>query len=157
MRVICTASANASPFSCIPEAIIQTTIGAATMPITVMANKVTNKTKATWSSNVFTSCWLRVSFCSPKMGTNAWEKAPSANNRRSKLGIRKATQNASVKGLAPKVRAIKISRIRPVIRDKRVKPLTVTAERNRLIDRSMNLMKNARHTRSCRAPCWSAN
>src|SRR5690606_10620232 len=67
------------------------------------------------------------------MGTKACENAPSANRRRNRLGMRKATQKASVSGPAPKELAIRMSRIRPVIRENRVKLLMVAADRNKLI------------------------
>ena len=47
---------------------------------------------------------------SARIGTKACENAPSANSRRSRLGMRKATKNASVARPAPKTRAMKKSR-----------------------------------------------
>src|SRR5574340_1522027 len=67
------------------------------------------------------------------MGTKAWEKAPSANIRRSRLGRRKATKKASVASPAPKVRAMTKSRTKPRMRDSRVMPLTVARARRRFI------------------------
>src|SRR5699024_9469687 len=118
-----------------PLAIKLTTQGVARSPIRVTSIKTVVKTKATLSI----SCWVAsadwVFFTSPKIGTKAWANAPSANNLRSRLGIRKATQNASVNPPAPKLRAIKISRNSPVMRDKKVKPLMTAADRNRLMAR----------------------
>lgn len=48
--------------------------------------------------------------------------------------MRKATQKASVRGPAPKARAMSTSRIRPVMRDSSVKLLTVAADRSNPID-----------------------
>ncbi len=48
--------------------------------------------------------------------------------------MRNATQKASVSGPAPNALAIRTSRIRPVIRDSSVNPLTVAADRSRLMD-----------------------
>ena len=62
----------------------------------------------------------RVSRYSENTGTKAWEKAPSANRRRMKLGILKATKNASVPPLAPNIRANTISRTSPSMRDRKV-------------------------------------
>ncbi|GAE49683.1 hypothetical protein XPU_1215 [Xanthomonas arboricola pv. pruni str. MAFF 311562] len=59
----------------------------------------------------------RVSLTSVNTGTKAVANEPSANSRRRKLGIRNATQNASVTALAPKVVEIAWSRIRPNTRD----------------------------------------
>ncbi len=67
------------------------------------------------------------------MGTKAWEKAPSANSLRSKLGSRKATLKASVHSEAPKLRAIRVSRINPVMRDSMVKELTLAAAESRFM------------------------
>src|SRR5690606_17465759 len=89
--------------------------------------------KATRSSRLRTASCSRSLRAWPRIGTKAWEKAPSANSRRSRLGIRKATQKASVNGPAPKARAIRMSRARPVMRESRVKLLTVAADLSRLI------------------------
>jgi hypothetical protein len=64
-------------------------------------------------------------------GTNACENAPSANNRRKRLGMRKATLNASVAALAPKLAAMSCSRTKPVIRETRVSSETVEAALSR--------------------------
>src|SRR3546814_9719813 len=69
------------------------------------------------------------------MGTKACEKAPSAKSLRSRLGMRKATQKASVRGPAPNELAIRMSRNRPVMRESSVKLLTVAADLNRLMGR----------------------
>ena len=61
-------------------------------------------------------------------GTKAWLKAPSANRRRNRLGMRKATLKASVMALAPKVEAISSSRTRPVMRETKVRSETVEAD-----------------------------
>jgi hypothetical protein len=60
-------------------------------------------------------------------GTKAWLKAPSANMRLNKLGIRNATLKASVMALAPNVEAISNSRASPVMRDTSVNRETVEA------------------------------
>jgi hypothetical protein len=62
------------------------------------------------------------------MGTKACENAPSANRRRNRLGIRKATWKASVVALAPKAEATSSSRIKPVMRDASVSSDTVDAD-----------------------------
>jgi hypothetical protein len=67
---------------------------------------------------------VRVFLYSARMGTKACENAPSANNRRSRLGMRKATKKASVSMPAPKIRAIITSRTKPRTRDIKVMLLT---------------------------------
>jgi len=111
-----------------------TTQGAAAMPISVISISVAVNSRATRSSRVRTSSSDRLLRALPRMGTKAWANAPSANRRRNRLGMRKATQKASVMGPAPKARATRMSRIRPEMRDSSVKLLTVAAERNRLMD-----------------------
>src|SRR2546425_2302507 len=59
--------------------------------------------------------------CSASTGTKACEKAPSANRRRSRFGMRKATKNASVARPAPKARAMKKSRTYPRMRETSVR------------------------------------
>src|SRR5207342_3664615 len=70
---------------------------------------------------------------SARMGTKACEKAPSPNRRRSRLGMRKATKKASVSSPAPKMRAIKKSRMNPKTRLTVVKLLTVARARRRFM------------------------
>ncbi|MNT60094.1 hypothetical protein D3C72_1976510 [compost metagenome] len=60
-------------------------------------------------------------------GTKAWLKAPSANKRLNRLGMRKATLKASVSALAPNMVAISRSRARPVTRESSVNRETVEA------------------------------
>ena len=61
------------------------------------------------------------------MGTNACEKAPSANRRRSRFGMRKATTKASIAKPAPKAMAMRVSRTNPVMRETSVIALTEAA------------------------------
>ncbi len=90
-----------------------------------------NKRVATAETSCWVPSWPSLVLVSPKTGTKAWEKAPSANIRRSKLGSRKATLKASVHSEAPKVLAIKVSLKSPVIRDSMVRLLTLAAADNR--------------------------
>ena len=133
-RVIQTAAPNsasrAAPRS--PLAMADTTQGAATMPTSVTSISASVSSSATRSSSVRTSSSDRLLRAAPRIGTKACAKAPSANSRRSRFGMRKATQNASVMGPAPKARATRTSRARPEMRDSNVKLLTVAAERNKL-------------------------
>ncbi|MNI45935.1 hypothetical protein D3C73_1003770 [compost metagenome] len=76
------------------------------------------------------SAWLRVSFTSVNTGTNAVAKEPSANSRRRKLGILKATQKASVMALVPKVEVTTWSRTRPRTRETMVMLLNDSRPRN---------------------------
>ena len=63
-----------------------------------------------WATRSRTSAGSRVVRYSDSTGTKACEKAPSANSRRRKFGMRKATKNASAAGPAPKVVAMTVSR-----------------------------------------------
>ncbi|CAK8741193.1 hypothetical protein SODG_004604 [Sodalis praecaptivus] len=67
------------------------------------------------------------------MGTNAWEKAPSAKIRRSRLGILKATKKASLAIPAPNTRATIASRINPNTREKSVMELTAASDFNKFM------------------------
>jgi hypothetical protein len=67
------------------------------------------------------------------MGTKAWAKAPSANNRLNKFGIRKATNSASVEPEAPNLAAITISLANPKKREIKVKKLTTDKDLNKPI------------------------
>ena len=68
-----------------------------------------------------------------RIGTKACENAPSANRRRSRLGMRNATLKASVQALAPKLAATSSSRASPVTREASVSRETVEAARSRFI------------------------
>ena len=50
-------------------------------------------------------------------GTKAAFMAPSANSRRMKLGSLKAMKKASAAGLAPRMAAIRMSRVNPSTRE----------------------------------------
>ncbi|MCY1375019.1 hypothetical protein D9M69_623990 [compost metagenome] len=106
----------------------QTSTGAPATPSTQVSVSAQASTVAIW----FTSWWVAsspsVSRAPASTGTNAWLNAPSANRRRSRLGMRKATLNASVSALAPKVAAMSSSRTRPVMRDSRVSSETREAD-----------------------------
>ena len=115
-----------------------TTQGAATMPTSVTSISASVSSSATRSSSVRTSSSDRLLRAAPRIGTKACAKAPSANSRRSRFGMRKATQNASVMGPAPKARATRTSRARPEMRDSNVKLLTVAAERTNSLQLSIN-------------------
>ena len=62
------------------------------------------------SISALVSCTPVRFLVSARIGTKACEKAPSANRRRSRFGILKATKKASVISPAPKMRAIRKSR-----------------------------------------------
>ena len=134
IRVRVTASSNLSGVSRNPGAERVTMAGAHQMP-----SRATSSTTAP-SKVPVRSIRRRVSSAprclrySPSSGTKAWEKAPSANIRRNRLGSLNATKNASVAASAPKLRAMTKSRTKPRIREIKVKPLTVATERSRLID-----------------------
>ena len=128
-----TTAASKPPLSFKPEAMTQTSTGAPTTPSTQVIARATNKTVPTALTRswvAWSPCWVRLS---ARMGTKACEKAPSANRRRSRLGMRNATLKASVVALAPKAAAISSSRTRPVMRDARVSRETMDADLSRLI------------------------
>jgi len=67
-------------------------------------------------------------------GMKAAESAPSANSRRSELGMRNASTNASVAAPAPKTLAMTTSRTTPVRRDSSVSPLKEAARVSRPLE-----------------------
>ena len=77
-------------------------------------------------------CWV---LYSARIGTNAWENAPSAKIRRNRLGSLKAIKNASVAMLAPKMRASRVSRTNPNTREIIVIELTAANDLSRFIER----------------------
>src|SRR5258708_3769723 len=105
--------------------------GAARTPTRVAAKSTAASAASTLpaSSRVAASPWrLRYS---PSTGTKACENAPSAKRRRSRLGMRKATTNASIARPAPNRIARSVSRTKPVMRDASVMPLTEAAALSR--------------------------
>jgi len=95
------------------------------------SNLTTSRTKAAnvtaiLASRTPSSLPLRC-MVSMKVGTNAAERAPSANSRRSRFGMRKATKNASAPVPAPRNMAMIMSRINPEIRLTLVQKPTIPA------------------------------
>ena len=76
--------------------------GEASIPIAVTTSSTPPRVPAVRAISSFSSAWLRFSLISVNTGTKAVENEPSANSRRMKLGMRKATKNASVIAFAPK-------------------------------------------------------
>ena len=107
-----------------------TSHGAATTPSTQVSKSAHTSTVATCPTSTRVASSPSFSRVAASTGTKAWLKAPSANRRRSRLGMRNATLNASVSALAPKVAAISNSRTKPVTRDSSVKSETVEADLN---------------------------
>ena len=131
-RVITTAESNALS----PEAIIHTSTGAATMPASVVSTSAQKSTVATASIRSRVGPSPSAARLEARMGTKACENAPSANSRRSRFGMRKATLNASVSALTPKLDATISSRPSPVTREMRVNNETVEAARSKFMDKS---------------------
>src|SRR5690625_4564671 len=77
-----------------PLAMMLTTQGVAMTPTKVTSMSTAVNTKATRSMSCCVASADWVFLTSPKMGTKACAKAPSAKSRRNKLGMRKATQKA---------------------------------------------------------------
>ena len=116
-----------------PVAIAKIKSGAPTMPRPTVSKRAQKSRVATALIRVLDWVGSSLLETSPKIGTNAWENAPSANSLRSKLGSRKATLKASVHSEAPKLRAIRVSRNSPVMRDSMVKELTLAAAESRFM------------------------
>ena len=131
-RVITTAESNA----CRPEAIIHTSTGAATTPASVVSTSAQKSTVATASIRARVGASPSAARLAARIGTKAWENAPSANSRRSRFGMRKATLKASVSALTPKLEATISSRPSPVTRATSVNKETVEAARSRFMDES---------------------
>ena len=132
--------ANFSGSSMEPGANPRVTQPAPIMPRAVTISRIKPSVPAVRDTSSFNSACGRVSLTSVSTGTKATENEPSANRRRMKLGMRKATQKASVAAEAPNAQAIAISRNRPRMRDTRVPPLNVSSERSMLgafIDRTV--------------------
>ena len=130
-RVINTAESK----SCSPEAITHTSTGAPAMPSSVVATSAQKSTVATASIRPRVAASPSADRLAANMGTNACEKAPSANNRRSRFGMRNATLNASVCALTPKLEATINSRPSPVTRETSVSKETVEAARSRFMSK----------------------
>ena len=112
---------------------LATISGAAAMPRAAVTTRPRESSVATASIMLrVSSAELRFLNCD-RTGTNAWENAPSANMRRSRLGILKATKNASVARLAPKMRANRKSRTYPITRLTMVRLLTANRARSRFM------------------------
>ncbi len=102
-------------------------MGAPTTPATVTPASTRPRVPARLSTKPLSSAWPRLDRYSMSTGTKAREKAPSANSRRMKLGILKATKKASVAASAPNTRAITRSRMNPRTRESKVLPPTLAA------------------------------
>src|SRR5687768_13122043 len=109
------------------------TSGAATTPASVTRKRAPASVVATRSTSRRVSASPRRFLYSASTGTNACEKAPSANSRRRKLGSLKATKKASVTKPAPKTRAITRSRTKPRMREMSVMLLTVATALSRFM------------------------
>ena len=109
-----------------------TKTGEAKTPKILTPKRVTLMIRATSVISFSVSFWPFSVKVEAKTGTNAWLKAPSANKRLNKLGIRKATLNASVKALAPKSEAMRSSLNMPVMRESSVNKETIEADLNKL-------------------------
>ncbi len=90
-RVSRTARSNVSGCSENPVAITQITAGANNTPSMLVARTAAAKSVNTFTMNSSVRSAPSCSFTCESIGTKAWEKAPSANRRRSRLGIRNAT------------------------------------------------------------------
>ena len=94
--------------------------GAPKIPRRVIPIKKSPKRVVTLLIRMATSSLDFLALYSPRIGTNAWVNAPSAEIRLNKFGILNATKKASVTRPAPKTRAIILSLKNPRILDKKV-------------------------------------
>ena len=120
IRKSCEASTNFSGLPPQPLAVAQITAGAASTPMAVTMSSANISIPATCCTNSCVSAGDFFCRYSAKIGTKACENAPSAKIRRSRLGRRKATTNASIAMPAPKIRASTASRTKPSTRDSMV-------------------------------------
>ncbi len=127
-------SANFCGCSIAPGENIAATCGAKISPSAVISSSTAPSVPDTRAISRFTSSCVPVSFTSVNTGTNAVENEPSANSRRMKLGMRNATQNASVAALAPNTVLIDMSRASPSTREIIVMLLNESSPRNMLGD-----------------------
>src|SRR5213593_308813 len=121
------------PSSGRPDASSHTSAGAPTTPTMQVSTSAHSSTDATASTRRCVASSPSRTRVAASSGTKACENAPSAKRRRSRLGMRKATQKASVSALAPKSPATSCSRTKPVMREASVSRETVEAARKRLI------------------------
>src|SRR5215813_8591630 len=91
IRVIVTASGNALPSVRSPEATTSTTQDASAMPASDMIASTHASTVDVASTSALVASWPCWFLNSARIGTNAWENAPSAEMRRSRFGMRNAT------------------------------------------------------------------
>ena len=116
-----------------PEASSQTRTGAAAMPTTQVASSAQASTVATASTSARVAASPSLARVAASSGTKACENAPSANSRRSRLGMRKAIWNASIAAEVPNKAAPICSRTRPVMRETNVRAETEKAALNRFM------------------------
>ncbi|MDT4855817.1 hypothetical protein FQZ97_901860 [compost metagenome] len=128
-------TAALNPSSLRPLAMAHTSTGAPSTPSTQVNVSAQASTVAIWLTIKRVASSPSFSRAPASTGTNAWLKAPSAKRRRSRLGMRKATLNASVSALAPKVAAMSSSRTNPVMREARVSRETREADLNKVTAR----------------------
>ncbi|MNE67181.1 hypothetical protein D3C80_1627740 [compost metagenome] len=110
-----------------PLASSQTSSGAPSTPSTQVSSKAQLSTVATLAISTRVASSPSLALVPASTGTKAWLKAPSANRRRNRLGMRNATLKASVSAFAPNMEAMSRSRSKPVIREASVNRETVEA------------------------------
>ena len=88
-----------------PGAKSRITQGAASTATAVRTSRAAVSVPATRSIRSLTARWSPRALYSARTGTKAMEKEPSADSRRMKFGMRKATTKASMAGPAPKTAA----------------------------------------------------
>src|SRR3954451_10823415 len=91
MRVIVTASAYAWPSWARPDATANTTADAPATPSSERTASTQASTVEVASTNALVASWPCWFLNSARIGTKACENAPSAEMRRNRFGIRKAT------------------------------------------------------------------
>src|SRR5436190_5567396 len=129
IRVMTVASSKRSS----PDAISQTTTGAAAMPAMQVSTRAPSSTVATASISRRVASSPSAARTRASVGTKACEKAPSPNRRRSRFGMRKATLKASNDAPAPNTEETTMSRNSPETREASVNREIVEAARSRFM------------------------
>ena len=126
MRVKSTASANRAGSSISPHMKSAAKGHAPSTPSTVTPSSAVPRLPAMTPTKARSAASSPRCRYSASTGTNAWAKAPSANRRRKKLGMRKARKKVSATPAAPSTWESTMSRTSPLMRDSTVIAPTTT-------------------------------
>ena len=113
MRVSVTTRSNLPGSALKPGAMTVISQGMKTSPSSTKASSTVNSTAKASSAKTRTAGLPPSASVPEASGTKAALNAPSANRLRNKFGRRCATKKASAIGPAPRIAAVRISRIKP--------------------------------------------